>query len=204
MSKKNIFNKLLIIIALLTISFESSKAQSDSSKSNSKHKIGFVSGVGFQKLLGVDLGHNYKVNQYLAQYYYTLKRNTTWDWEIIVQPQYNASRFKLTDTSKTEIKAFEFGANAGILIRKHIIKNTLSAYAFLSSGPHYVSDVPPRQAKGFIFSDNLFGGLNLKVFKSIFLDLRFGIRHISNANLKSPNGGVNTFAVNGGIVINLP
>jgi hypothetical protein len=67
----------------------------------------------------------------------------------------------------------------------------------LGSGPHFITADLPRQAKGFIFSDNLavgfFKGVNQK--KGLFLNVQFRVRHISNAGLKLPNAGVNTLNV---------
>jgi hypothetical protein len=76
-------------------------------------------------------------------------------------------------------------------------------YAGLSTGPHYVSDAPRRQAPGFLFSDNLIAGLNYAASKVLVLDFRFGARHISNANFKEPNGGVNNLILQFGLKFNL-
>ena len=84
-----------------------------------------------------------------------------------------------------------------------LLGEVLYLYGLISSGPHYVSGTPERQADGFIFSDNLLLGLNVKLFEKIYLDLRSGFRHISNAGLNHPNGGVNDLVLNGGVFINL-
>ncbi|MBM3441042.1 MAG: acyloxyacyl hydrolase, partial [Bacteroidetes bacterium] len=62
---------------------------------------------------------------------------------------------------------------------------------------------PTRQARGFIFSDNAFGGVNLKCAKHTWIDLRIGFRHISNAGLREPNGGVNNLMLSGGFIFDL-
>jgi len=36
--------------------------------------------------------------------------------------------------------------------------------------------------------------------QAFYLDLRFGFRHISNAGLSNPNGGINNFVVNIGFI----
>ena len=88
---------------------------------------------------------------------------------------------------------YEFGVNAGI--RNYIKANDgLYFYQMLGSGPHYISAELDRQATGFIFSDNLAIGAYTRVSrkKSLFLNLQFRMRHISNAGLKLPNRGVNS------------
>jgi hypothetical protein len=88
---------------------------------------------------------------------------------------------------------YEFGANLGI--RNYIrINDGFYLYQMLGSGPHYISAELDRQATGFIFSDNLAIGSFTRVGKkSVFLNLQFRMRHISNANLKLPNRGVNSY-----------
>lgn len=88
---------------------------------------------------------------------------------------------------------FEFGANLGI--RNYVkVNDGLYFYQMLGSGPHYISAELDRQATGFIFSDNLAVGAYTRVSKkkSLFLNLQFRMRHISNAGLKLPNRGVNS------------
>ncbi|HWJ92723.1 MAG TPA: acyloxyacyl hydrolase [Flavisolibacter sp.] len=88
---------------------------------------------------------------------------------------------------------YEFGANLGI--RNYIrISPDFYLYQMLGSGPHYISAELDRQATGFIFSDNLAIGSFMGIGKkSLFLNLQFRMRHISNANLKLPNRGVNSY-----------
>ena len=69
----------------------------------------------------------------------------------------------------------------------------------LGSGPHYISADLERQATGFIFSDNLMLGSLIRLKKQVFLNLQFGVRHISNANINLPNRGVNSVIFMAGI-----
>lgn len=88
---------------------------------------------------------------------------------------------------------FEFGVNLGI--RNYIKANEgLYFYQMLGSGPHFITAQLDRQATGYIFSNNLAAGAFVGVDKkrSLFLNLQFRVRHISNANIKLPNRGVNT------------
>ena len=93
----------------------------------------------------------------------------------------------------------EFGANLGI--RNYIKVNSgFYFYQMLGSGPHFISARLDRQATGFIFSDNLFLGALARIRANRFLNIQAGVRHISNANIKLPNRGVNSFNVRIGIV----
>lgn len=91
-------------------------------------------------------------------------------------------------------KDVEFGVNLGFRNYIHI-NDKLYFYQMLGSGPHYISARLNRQATGFIFSDNLAVGSLIHLHKSTFLNIQAGIRHISNANLKLPNRGVNSFII---------
>jgi hypothetical protein len=104
------------------------------------------------------------------------------------EPQFN---IVLTDRPVD----IEFGANLGI--RNYIrVNDGLFFYQMLGSGPHYISAVVKRQANGFIFSDNLAIGAYTRLnSKDLFLNLQFRIRHLSNAELKQPNGGINAWNV---------
>jgi len=85
----------------------------------------------------------------------------------------------------------EFGANLGI--RNYIkLGKDFYFYQMLGSGPHFITAELDRQATGFIFSDNLFLGAMKGMKKNLLLNIQLGVRHISNANLKLPNRGVNT------------
>jgi len=90
----------------------------------------------------------------------------------------------------------EFGSNIGLRYYEHISPGFF-LYQMLGSGPHYITADLPRQARGFIFSDNLAVGFfkQLKKDGPLFLNFQFRVRHISNAGLKLPNSGVNTLNV---------
>ncbi len=93
---------------------------------------------------------------------------------------------------------YEFGANLGIRYRT-FLRPGLHLSASLGSGPHFITVDTRRQANGFIFSDNLEVGLSqfLRSMGTI-LQIKGRFRHISNAGLKSPNGGIdNLFLVVG-------
>ena len=194
--KLNIF-----IIGIFFLCSDILTPQENSSSNDSKYNIGFISGYGNQSLLNVN--YDYRVIFFHAQLYYTFIDKSTWSMEILVQPQYNITKFRHVDTLAVESNGYEFGLNAGVLARKNLFEDFLSLYILISAGPHYVSGTPEIQARGFVFSDNFFTGLTVKLNENVHLDLRSGFRHISNASLKKPNGGVNNVILSGGILLKL-
>lgn len=93
---------------------------------------------------------------------------------------------------------FEFGANLGLMFSMMVLKR-LQVSAAIGSGPHYVTVQTTRQASGFIFSDNVEAGITYEHLRTkTSYNLRVRFRHISNAGLKAPNGGIdNLFLVLG-------
>jgi hypothetical protein len=216
---------------LLFFSTQNVLAQGTNLFNDARHRIGFVGGFGGQNLnqilsninetdamkirnyliseginpdeIDLNVEYDYEVQFFQLQYYWAFLRKKTWGLDLLIQPQYNKTTFRHVDNIPDETNGYELGVNVGLLIRKNIFKDFLSFYAILSTGPHYVSGTPQRQSDGFIFSDNLLFGLNVKLLKNIYLDIRPGFRHISNASLTHPNGGVNNFVINGGFLLNL-
>ncbi len=94
---------------------------------------------------------------------------------------------------------YEFGTNFGFMFNQPITKE-LSLIAAIGSGPHYISVVTRLQASGFIFSDNFELGFVYEVpeFGS-FVTAKARFRHISNAGIENPNGGID----NGFVVIGI-
>lgn len=98
---------------------------------------------------------------------------------------------------------YEFGLNLGFMFSQLLFKRLLLTTA-IGSGPHYVTVDTGRQAKGFIFSDNVELGLSyeLRKFHTI-LNTKLRFRHISNAGLKEPNGGIDNLFLILGVARNL-
>ena len=94
---------------------------------------------------------------------------------------------------------YEFGTNFGFMFRQPLNKE-LSLVAAIGSGPHYISVITRLQASGFIFSDNFELGLLYQVPEwGSFVTAKARFRHISNAGLENPNGGID----NGFVVIGI-
>ncbi|MBL0308428.1 MAG: acyloxyacyl hydrolase [Bacteroidetes bacterium] len=181
----------IIFILVLVFHFTSLHASGDKRKiyDNKRHKIGIQRGFSFQNGLAVD--YIYRVHYFQLQYHYAFFVTKNWSFELVFQPQYNEVQLKNDREDAAFSKAWEVGLNGGLMVRKNILKDRLGFFACVSSGPHYLSQSVPRQAHGFIFSDNFFAGINIKLIKIMHLDTRFGLRHVSNAGIKNPNGGIN-------------
>ncbi len=202
---------LLFVILAYLLGLPGISTAQDTVFAGRKNKIGFTTGSGFQ-YIGQLIGGNshaialhttyyYRVTFYQLQYYCALSRKHNFDIDLLFQPQYNLTKYKQFDTVTNFMHAHEFGLNTGVLIRKNIALDTWSFYLCLSTGPHYASGTPHRQANGFLFSNSLFAGVNLKLYKSLYADFHTGIRHISNAKFKYPNGGINAITINEGLMV---
>ena len=185
--KKLAFTLLYIVFVLPTF------AQEQEIFGGSQHRWGFMTGYGEQRISNLDVGTNYSydVKFYQFQYYYAFHRKKTSSVEFLVQPQYNTTKYIKNGTSGKTENGYEFGVNLGFLFRKNFLDDLLGFYALVSIGPHYISGAPARQSSGFIFSDNLSLGMTLQITPKTYLDIRPGIRHISNAGLTRKNGGIN-------------
>ncbi len=120
-------------------------------------------------------------------------------WQIKRLTIYAESQFTQAYSPINTRTDFEFGLNMGLSFL-FLQTDRLSLNAAIGSGPHYITVETGRQAQGFIFSDNLELGAayDMKSVQTSFL-LKFRYRHISNAGLKEPNGGIDNFFVMAGL-----
>ena len=95
-------------------------------------------------------------------------------------------------------KEWEAGANLVFEYRWPLGSQAM-VYAAIGSGPPFISVHTTQQARGFIFSDNFTAGFSHRIGKgNTWLDLKCRFRHISNAGLKEPNLGIDSwFAIAG-------
>ena len=84
----------------------------------------------------------------------------------------------------------EAGVNCWLDLSLQFTQNSMLSLD-VGSGPHFITVETGRQAQGFAFSDNFF-----LVYKSrndyTESEMKFflGFRHVSNASLMKPNGGI--------------
>jgi len=85
---------------------------------------------------------------------------------------------------------WEIGIGLGLKYR-YPLSNRIAISVMGSIGPHYVSVVSKDQANGFIFSDTIGGGLSWFLTEKAALSVEYRFRHLSNASIRKPNGGIN-------------
>lgn len=88
--------------------------------------------------------------------------------------------------------AFEMGINLGL---KYVFweSDKIMLAAAIGAGPHYLSLETSLQHKGFLFSDNIELAYYQLLNKDMGMHFKTRFRHLSNANLKKPNLGIDTF-----------
>jgi hypothetical protein len=180
--KRNFFYSIITLFIFCSVV----NAQ-DSTKPKLFKTIGGVVGWGNSMMKGTGYQVYYIVGDYSSSFKAPKKKDfLAW----YAEPQFN---FVKGDYTKKGSLDYEFGLNLGI--RNYVkINEGFYFYQMLGSGPHYISAKVGRQASGFIFSDNLALGTFLRLNqKGLFLNFQYVQRHISNAGLKDPNGGVNSY-----------
>lgn len=174
-----------------------------------KHKIGFAIGYGDQQIkiigLGVDLNVDYSYEIFFAQfnYIYSFFNNEWWDIGFNLQSEYGITYYQLNKKFLAELRSQEVGISGGIMISSKVMTDILNLYLLFSLGPHYSQRSPERQVSGFMFNSNYDIGVNIFMRDNLLFDFRTGFRHLSNANLRNPNGGINNWIISFGLIYQL-
>ena len=100
-----------------------------------------------------------------------------------IEPQINPVFDRETD--------IEFGVCLGLKYMSPLT-DSIAAYLFGSVGPHYISVKTSDQTNGFIFSDTIGAGLSFFVTGNSAINVEYRWRHMSNADMEKPNGGIDT------------
>ncbi len=162
---------------------------------------GFITGFGAGfNALQVPEG-NYQIWYFQAKFSHEISRNKRNKNNkpnifgralLTFEPQINPV-FIVFNKNRDFKNEIEFGLSVG-LQQSFIINNTFEAYIMGSIAPFFTSVRTTRQAQGFIFADNI--GLGTYIYlqkdKKLALNLGFRLRHLSNANTRKPNFGINT------------
>jgi hypothetical protein len=175
--------------------------QSNDIDSKKNKSIAFYYGQGVKTGFLAKLHYNYKPTLYILEFKkeLTLKKKTTLSMRF--SAEYNSVSFYNSDliNPRVEYQNTDYGANISFDVSRKISENS-TVYSFLGTGPHYLKTKLARQAKGFIFSDVLAVGLAHNFFnKKYFVDLRYCLRHLSNAGSGKPNVGIDNHILNIGI-----
>lgn len=184
---------IIVIVGLLPLFLSlGARAQEEMVKKSFVQEIGGWSGFGY--------GNNNKsLPEGSYQVLYTMghigcnpffkRRGLFEQFQIYFEPQYNFVRVVPSDApTKHE---YEFGLNFGF---KYIypFSKRWKVFIYIGTGPHAFSATTERQAPGYLFSDNMGLGVYYFFHKRWALATTFRIRHLSNADTRQPNHGINT------------
>jgi len=205
------FNYILLFTLFIFI-----QQHSFSQEKKKQFKVGFAYGFGETNNFPFSNDdYTYEIQFYKDQFNYLLKEFGNFDFELNIAPTYYRSKHQLLNkyfvtpdepdylkkrNEFTQLKTMnEYALGLGLLIRYPFLNNW-SASILGSIGPMYIDTETERLAKGFTFSDVLSFGLSYQVNRILF-DLRYGVRHVSNAQLSSPNSGYNATCLEIGFLI---
>ncbi|MBS3946331.1 MAG: acyloxyacyl hydrolase [Melioribacter sp.] len=199
---------ILISLALNFIFLNNNYTQTDLQET-SKNKIGFSFSYGDQEIkilgFGIDFKVDYSYEIFFAQfhYMYSILYKNPWEVSLILQTEYGITYYKPNKKFQANMRSHEIGMGAGFIFSFNLINDFISTYFLVSTGPHYSQKSPDRQVSGFMFNSNLDIGVIIYMQNNLSFDIRTGFRHLSNANLKIPNGGINNWIISFGILYNL-
>ena len=178
-------------------------------------RIGFDYALGSQQFFPFnDPVYYRRTNGYKIQFYYPFKTGK-WNLELLVEPSYYSGRQRLLHPDYVTESAYgpdylqlrtiysamrtinEYTVNFGFVTRRNFNQH-FSAFFIISSGPLYVDKATERLASGFAFSDvvALGGGYSIGRLR---IEVRTGLRHVSNLATQYPNKGHNTSTIDLGM-----
>jgi hypothetical protein len=206
--------KLLLALSLSISSLSQATAQ-DTARII---RLGFTYAIGSQQCFPYnDPDYNYSFNGYKLLINYPLKTGV-FSYELQLEPSvYVASHQLLNEyyiqpedgddyllqreIYTREKTIMEYAFNIGIGVRYNI-NRMFSLFLLGSIGPMYSDTQTERLAKGFAFSDIIELGAAVK-FKKIMLEIKPGLRHVSNLDFQYPNAGHNAATIGFGISVEL-
>jgi len=193
-------NRTWVVIYFLCLVVLPTHAQSPDGVPE-RNRIGIFYGFGGQSMdfVNLDLNYQYEVRQFEIQYSYTLFPGRIFDFDVLASPQVNLSRYKRNEMIEKEAQGAEWGFTMGIAPTLHSEDQRMAFYLLISSGPLYITGSPERQSYGFNFSSNFMTGVNFRIIDRIHLDFRSGFRHLSNADIRYPNAGLNNLIWSAGL-----
>ena len=89
-------------------------------------------------------------------------------------------------------RRLEAGASLGLKYR-YPLTDALSVYGLYSAGFLFLTANTVDQANGLNFANSVGAGISVRIMPGAALDLGFRIRHVSNADLREPNCGIDTY-----------
>jgi len=157
-------------------------------------EIGVWGGFGY----GIDNNSlpegNYSPTNFSAQFAYKglfLRDDSVQgkeDFLLFFEPQYN---FVVLKSEKGNKQEWDGGIASGLKYNYKLFPSLVLSFQ-VASGPHWYSTTTSRQAPGFIFSNHVGLALYQKLSEKLSISFMFKIRHMSNADTRQPNHGINT------------
>jgi len=182
----------IIITSVITTTFPcyyASGMERSQKKAQSRDRIftevGVITGFGSGKIPEGDYQPVFLIGHFgidLKKYFSKLQ-NHRGQLSLFFEPQINTIMNPETD--------FECGIGIGIKY-SYPFTDKVSAYAMGSVGPHYISVVTKEQANELLFSDVIGIGLYYYLSQNSAINAGYRFRHLSNADLAKPNGGIDT------------
>ncbi|NNF34214.1 MAG: hypothetical protein HKN68_08900 [Saprospiraceae bacterium] len=139
----------------------------------------------------LDVRYYYNATIIGASYQQSIDDSGRWRWSYYINPHYVNAEFLFNLLSSAPDDAYEIGIGLGIKGTYDIISKKVILGFSLQTGPHYLSDAPERQIPGLLFSNQFKLGIELKLTPELGLEPFVGFRHMSNGEMRLPNGGIN-------------
>jgi len=202
---------LLLIFIILTTSLSYAQPESKAIR------LGIDYGIGKQQIFPYNSrDYKYDVRGYTVLLNWPFKKTRVFSFELQLNPGIYFAKHRLLEALfmqpadgpdylekrerfMKEKTITEYVLNAGFLIRYNL-KESLSFYILTGTGPMFSDTETERLARGFAFSDIAAIGCAYKTGKIMF-EIRSGIRHVSNLDLKWPNSGHNSSNIDFGVSI---
>lgn len=198
------------VFLVCLLAYASFYGQAQQKKSHKLYKVGITYAYAVQGgALLHDKDYNYKANTVALQFFYPLKRGK-YNLDFLVEPTIGFAQHQLLNKYYVkntepdfEVKRALYTQNMHLtellLIGNLVISKTLfkgeDFYALFGFGPMTISKTTERLAKGYAFVSTLGIGLSTKINNKLYFNVTGKLRHLSNAELKQPNGGYNTASV---------
>ncbi|MHB8771966.1 MAG: acyloxyacyl hydrolase [Syntrophales bacterium] len=175
-----------LLLAALSGAALAGERNNDASRADGQwiNEAGFIGGYGTAPidegryktmLLIAHIGTN--VNRFLPAL-----RGHRGTLSLFLEPQFNPV---------LKPSAVEFGLGIGLQYA-YPLTEWISPYILLATGPHYITVDTTTQADGFNFSNAIGVGFYLTLTKGVALNCGYRHRHVSNAELRQPNSGIDS------------
>lgn len=181
---KKFFIPFLFLIIFFPIISSSKDVENLEVKENFLKSISFLTGYGGAKVKEgrYEVYHfNFQLGTDASNIFKKFKKEKGF-LLFYIEPRYASSINPEND--------YEFGLGLGIKYLKPL-REKFFYFLSYSTGPHYISLKTEDQARGFLFSHNIDLGLYFYFEEKRAFYFGYRFNHMSNANFRKPNLGIN-------------